>query len=86
MIYYFYLRDGHKIYVPEVKKFMQWGTPTDLEEYEAWSRYMYTKLGREKSHTDIPSVREQFVKIPYKETTDNFKRSHDYWEEYFSKS
>ena len=31
--------DGLRVYIYEVKKFFQWGTPEDLEEYLGWSRY-----------------------------------------------
>lgn len=83
MVYYLYLRDGKKIYVPEVKKFMQWGTPEDLEEFEAWSRYFAKKLAVEKGETSIPVHRDLLVKIPYQEGTDNFMKSYKYWEEYY---
>ena len=83
MVYYLYLRDGKKIYVPEARKFMQWGTPEDLEEFEGWSRYFAKKLDKEKEETSIPKEREVLVKIPYEEGTENFKKSYKYWEEYF---
>ena len=84
MIYYLYLRDGHNIYVPEVQRFMQWGTPTDLEEYEAWSRYFHKQLGKEKGKTDIPESRERFVKIPYEEKTTEYEKCYTYWENHFT--
>ena len=31
------IQDGYKIYVHEIPYFMQWGTPSDLEEYCYWS-------------------------------------------------
>jgi NDP-sugar pyrophosphorylase family protein len=83
MVYYLYLRDGKKIYVPEVKKFMQWGTPEDLEEFESWSRYFAKKLGHKKGETSIPKERELLVTIPYQEGTSDFIQSHDYWEGYY---
>lgn len=83
MMYYLYLRDGHKIYVPIAKKFMQWGTPEDLEEFESWSRYLNKKLCKEKGKTSIPKEREHLVKIPYEEGSENFIKSEKYWEEYF---
>lgn len=85
MVYYLYLRDRKKIYVPEVSRFMQWGTPEDLEEYESWSRYFHKKLGRGKPTTDIPQERERLIKIPYEEGTVNFKKCYNYWESYFKK-
>jgi NDP-sugar pyrophosphorylase family protein len=83
MLYYFYLRDDHKIYVPEVKKFIQWGTPIDLEEFEGWSRYFYNRLGKEKPYTYIQANREHLAKIHHAEDSKEFKDSYTYWEEYF---
>lgn len=84
MLYYLYHRDGKKIYVPEVSRFMQWGAPEDLEEYEAWSRYIHKKLGEEKGKTDIPESRERYVKIPYDQDSEEFKNSEAYWTDYFT--
>ncbi len=83
MVYYLYLRDGKKIYVPEVKKFMQWGTPEDLEEFEGWAQYFAAKHGKEKGETSIPKEREHLVKIPYEEGSQEFINSEKYWTEYF---
>lgn len=83
MLYYLYLRDGKKIFVPEVKRFMQWGTPEDLEEFEGWARYFAKKYNKENRETSIPREREDKVKIPYDEASEHFKKSHDYWEGYF---
>lgn len=33
------VEDGLRVYIYELTKFFQWGTPEDLEEYMAWSRY-----------------------------------------------
>ena len=33
------VEDGLRAYVYELKRFLQWGTPEDLEEYLGWSRY-----------------------------------------------
>lgn len=85
MIYPRMLRDSREVLVPEVTKFMQWGTPEDLEEYEAWSRLIHTDLQKEKQSTDIPPSRESFVCIPYNESTGEFKESYSYWKGYFKK-
>ena len=82
MLYYLVLQDGGKVYVPTVTQFMQWGTPEDLEDFESWMRYFAKKDLREKGETSIPEERESKVRIPYEETSDNFKKSHDYWEVY----
>src|SRR6266568_3558212 len=31
--------DELRVYIYELKRFLQWGTPEDLEEYLGWSRY-----------------------------------------------
>lgn len=38
MLYRLMARDGCAVSVYELQHFMQWGTPEDLREYEAWSR------------------------------------------------
>ncbi len=81
--YYYMKRDGLPIYVAPVEKFMQWGTPEDLEEYEAWSRLVHEREGLTKAYTDIPPHREEFVKIPYPEDSEKFKMCYQYWKEYF---
>ncbi len=83
--FYYMKRDRLPIYVAPVEKFMQWGTPEDLEEYEAWSRLIHQDLGLDKKVTEIPPSREQFVKIPYAANTPEFKKCYTYWTEYFKK-
>ena len=83
MVYYLYLRDGLKVVVPELRTFMQWGTPEDLEEYEAWSRHLSEKRGRIKLPTDIPTEREEQVQIPYDQNTRAYLESMRYWSDYF---
>jgi NDP-sugar pyrophosphorylase family protein len=85
MLYPRLLRDGLPVAVPAISHFMQWGTPEDLEEYEAWSRLVHQDLGRRKAQTDIPPTREEFVKIPYTVDTTEFKKSYTYWSDYFKK-
>ncbi len=83
--YYYMLRDALRISVPTANYFMQWGTPEDLEEYEAWSRRIHNDLGLEKKITDIPRSREQYVTIPWNESSEEFKKSYVYWRTYFAK-
>ena len=33
------VEDGRSVYIYELKHFLQWGTPEDLQEYERWSQY-----------------------------------------------
>lgn len=83
--YYYMKRDGLPIYVAPVQKFMQWGAPEDLEEYEAWSRLIHQDLNLDKKVTEIPSVREPFVKIPYATDTPEFNKCYAYWSDYLKK-
>lgn len=82
MIYYQYLADKKNILVYPLEHFLQWGTPEDLEEYEAWSLLV---RGEHKGITDIPSSRKQYIQIPHKDDSLEFKQSFDYWKKYFSK-
>lgn len=45
MPYNLMVEDGFKIYIYELDHFLQWGTPEDLEEYQAWSNY-FTRFTR----------------------------------------
>lgn len=83
--FYFMKDGGLPIYVPAVTRFMQWGTPEDLEEYEAWSRLVHMREGLEKKRTEIPAGREEFVKIPYAEDTPEFTQCYEYWRAHFCK-
>lgn len=83
MLYYLYLRDKKKVYVTEVTKFMQWGTPEDLEEYVAWARYIKEKDNIDIQESDIPKNRN--TSIPWSEDTEEFKASYTYWAGYFKK-
>jgi hypothetical protein len=62
---------------------MQWGTPEDLEEYEAWSRRIHSDFSLPKKHTDVPAQREQYVTIAYPEDSPEFINSYNYWKDYF---
>lgn len=80
------VRDGLKVLIYEMEKFCQWGTPEDLEEYEAWSRAFAVINGNsgKKGMTEIPFNREQFVKA---RQTHLQYHSHtfSYWQKFFSK-
>ncbi|MBN2367891.1 NTP transferase domain-containing protein [Candidatus Woesearchaeota archaeon] len=84
MVYYLYKRDNLKVYVPEIKKFMQWGIPEDLEEYELWSRYFADSEKYEKGPTDIPDSRLMNLRI--EQNSEHYGKIFEYWQEYFSKT
>ena len=86
MAYYLLKRDGMKVFIPKIEHFMQWGTPEDLEEFEAWSRHIHNEMNKQKRLTEIPAARENLVKIPYKKGSEEFSKSHDYWKNYFTKA
>lgn len=81
MIYYYYLEEGKNIFVHPMNHFLQWGTPEDLEEYEAWSLKIN---GGNKGKTDIPPHRKDAVKIPYTPVSPEYEMSFTYWKKYFS--
>ncbi len=80
MLYPRLLRDKLSVYVPKITHFMQWGTPEDLEEYEAWSRLVHANAGLKKGFTDIPKSRETLVTIPYAPGTEEYKKCYAYWQ------
>jgi NDP-sugar pyrophosphorylase family protein len=86
MVYYLLKRDGLPVFIPTVKYFMQWGTPEDLEEYEAWSRLIHREFAKEKQFTKIPAEREKLIKIPYEKGSEEFEKSYRYWKNYFTKT
>jgi NDP-sugar pyrophosphorylase family protein len=78
------LEEGQSAKVYSARHFCQWGTPEDLEEYEYWSRLMAKEFGREKGVTDIPVLREQYIR-PFAElASEEYKKTHAYWKEYFN--
>ncbi|MDO8504523.1 MAG: hypothetical protein Q7S36_01590, partial [Candidatus Liptonbacteria bacterium] len=80
------IADGLKSLVYPVEHFCQWGTPEDLEEYEAWSRFFAREAGRDMGKTDIPESREKNVKINLNPESVEYKKSYDYWKKYFEVS
>ncbi len=86
MLYYLLKRDNLPVYVPTVTHFMQWGTPQDLEEYEAWSTKIHETLGKEKPPSAIPLSRRETVTIPHPEDSLEYQMSHTYWLEALTKN
>jgi NDP-sugar pyrophosphorylase family protein len=74
------LKDGLTSLVYPAEHFCQWGTPEDLEEYEAWSRLFAAEVGLEKGATDVPSERKNNVRVGRERQSE----SYDYWKKYFS--
>jgi hypothetical protein len=85
---YSVLKDaGLSIFVyDEIPHFCQWGTPEDLEAYEAWSRLFAELSGKDKGKTYIPKERETFVHVGLDPGTEEYVASYDYWQTFFSKS
>src|SRR3989338_6734287 len=73
------IKDGLLVLVFEVKKFICFGTPYDLNQYNAWS-YHFSGLsnGGFMSNADLSVV-------PMKESMNVLLGQHEYWRDYFSK-
>ena len=80
------IKDGLKSLVYPIDYFCQWGTPEDLESYEAWLRLFSGKAGTKKGITDIPATREKNVKIDSVPESKEYQMIKSYWENYFKKS
>lgn len=73
------LNDKLKIYVPEVERFIQLGTPEDLEEFESWMRHVAEKSELAMPETEIPREREGKIAIPYRPESKEYQSCLDYW-------
>jgi NDP-sugar pyrophosphorylase family protein len=47
LVYNLLVREGLKVWIPEIPVMLQWGTPEDLQEYQAWSDYFARDSGFE---------------------------------------
>ena len=52
-VYNLMKEDNLNIYIYEISKMLQWGTPTDLEEYLMWSNYFLKRKDIIKQSSDI---------------------------------
>lgn len=77
------IENGIRVKVYPVSHFCQWGTPEDLEEYEAWARLYAREHSIKKEKTDIPPEREAMVVIPHLVTSSAYEKSWQYWKNYF---
>ncbi|MEN9880952.1 MAG: hypothetical protein RLZZ308_135 [Candidatus Parcubacteria bacterium] len=78
MLYYFYLRDGKKISVPEASVFMQWGTPEDLEEYVFFENELHKEFRMAEKANSVP--KERVVALFYKDDVSKFNQVKRYWQ------
>jgi dTDP-glucose pyrophosphorylase len=69
MVYKPMMRDNLKIYVYELQHFMQWGTPSDLNEYRYWSN-IFREIIKEKS----PSYHKGSLLLPMAGLGSRFQR------------
>lgn len=60
LVYKPFLRDGHGVAVYPIQHFMQWGTPTDLEDYLHWAK-IFDLLLREEG---VPAIQDGAVLLP----------------------
>ena len=54
LVYNLLRRDGHQTFIYELERFLQWGTPQDLEEYQYWSDYFANGKVRLGGADDTP--------------------------------
>ena len=52
MVYKPMMEDGLKVLVYDLEFFMQWGVPSDLEEYRYWSN-IFKNINNGQPHVDI---------------------------------
>lgn len=77
-------QDNLKISVyDKISHFCQWGTPEDLEEYEAWSQLFAKWSGREKGVSYIPDSRKENIKILHERESEKYLKSYNYWKDFF---
>jgi bifunctional N-acetylglucosamine-1-phosphate-uridyltransferase/glucosamine-1-phosphate-acetyltransferase GlmU-like protein len=50
------VEDGLPVYIYELQRFFQWGTPEDLEEYLSWSRYFREFENWRPSRLQLPGT------------------------------
>ncbi len=50
LVYNLMMNQNLPIYIYELKHFLQWGTPEDVEEYQSWSDYFRFEANRRPSH------------------------------------
>ncbi|MBI2579588.1 MAG: glycosyltransferase family 2 protein [Candidatus Aenigmarchaeota archaeon] len=73
------IRDGLRVLAFEVKKFICFGTPYDLNQYDAWSyHFSHLSNGGFTSNADLSGV-------PMKESINNLLGQNEYWRDYFRK-
>ncbi len=73
------IRDGLNVLAFEVKKFICFGTPYDLNQYNAWSyHFAHLANGGFISNADLSVV-------PVKESINSLLGQHEYWRDYFRK-
>jgi len=73
-------RDGLETYIYDVPHFLQWGTPEDLEEYNAWSSFFVRKNG------GFPMLEDALATFsPHfpQRTSAQLADTYDYWHGHF---
>ena len=71
-VYNLLVRDGLKVLIYEVENMLQWGTPKDLKEYQAWSNYFLDSHHFKKMGKDTPEPKD--------------RRVYNYWKNFFIKT
>ncbi|MCV6608586.1 MAG: NTP transferase domain-containing protein, partial [Campylobacterales bacterium] len=76
LIYNLLVQDGLKVSIYDIQHMLQWGTPSDVEEYNTWSRYFKNAIeekekpiAKKNSTTLIPLAGKgsRFAKVGYQD-------------------
>lgn len=76
LVYNFLVADGLKVSIYDVQHMLQWGTPQDVEEYNAWSKYFRDVIEeKDKPAAQVDSINliplagrgSRFAKLGYKD-------------------
>lgn len=61
LVYNLLVEDGLPVSIYEIQHMLQWGTPQDLEEYQAWSNYFRALV--EQKNAVTPSIENKSINI-----------------------
>ena len=70
------VKNGEKVKVTEVNKFICWGTPEDLSSYQFWSKYFLTNSNLEQNQSSPEIYNSQTNIIPMAGRGSRFKKEH----------
>ena len=84
--YQLLLRDNLPVYTYNVKRFMQWGTPQDLEEYKFWSEsFERFKEGMITKEQILAERKTKTFQQNEKISDEEYRQTFEYWKGFFEK-